>query len=221
MVDHHRPSEGHDKTRRRTLLVALLGAGSLGQRALPGQWVKPVVDSVVLPAHATTTETETKAEMFPIGTFGSGAEISSAEFPSLENIAERTEEEILNLFVSAAEANGCSTNSCATGGTAQVEVVATITQNPSGIECLKAKVVLPEASSCTSKCLIFDFSPIAVNGSNVTVPQDCELKLTDVTLSSAGVDGDWTYTTTGLSYSGHFFAEADPDGGCDSLTSCT
>jgi hypothetical protein len=213
LADHHQAA-GHDKTRRRTLLVALLGAGSLGQRAIPGKWAKPVVDSVLLPAHAATSE------VFVTGNFGSGTQLSSADFPSLENIAERTEEEILDLFVNAAEANGCSTNSCSTGGTAKVEVVATVTQNPSSVECLKAKVVLPEASSCSYKCLVFDFSPVSVNGSTVSVPQDCELKLTGVTLSAAGLSGSWSYSTAGLSDNGTFLSPADENGGCDSLTPC-
>lgn len=216
MADHQHQSEAHDKTRRRTLLVALLGAGSLGQRAIPGQWAKPVVDSVLLPAHAATSE------VFVTGTFGSGTELNdtSTGFPSLENIAERTEEEILDLFVNAAEANGCTTNSCPTNGTAKVEVVATVMQNPSSVECLKAKVVPEEAASCSSKCLIFDFSPVTVNGSTVSVPQDCELKLTGVTLSAAGLRGSWSYTTDNLSDSGTFFSPADQSGGCDSLAPC-
>lgn len=215
MADHDRPA-GHDKTRRRTLLVALLGAGSLGQRAIPGQWAKPVVDAVFLPAHAVTSI----SDAFPIGTFGSGSELSSTDFPSLEDIAERTEEEILDLFVNAAEASSCTTNSCSTGGTAKVEVVATVTQNPSSVVCLKAKVVLPEASSCSYKCLVFDFSPVSVNGSSVSVPQDCELKLTEVTLSTAGLNGSWSYSTSGLSDSGTFFSPSDESGGCDSLVPC-
>lgn len=35
-----------------------MGGGTFTLSALPSQWVKPVVDAVMLPAHAQTTETE-------------------------------------------------------------------------------------------------------------------------------------------------------------------
>jgi len=49
---------------RRRILAAALGGGTLGALGLPERWVRPVVKSVVLPAHAaaspdTTTTTST------------------------------------------------------------------------------------------------------------------------------------------------------------------
>lgn len=39
---------------RRRLIKALAGSGSMivGAKAIPKEWTKPVVDSVMLPAHA-------------------------------------------------------------------------------------------------------------------------------------------------------------------------
>jgi hypothetical protein len=41
--------------RRSTLKSLLLGGGAVTLGSLPAQWVKPVVDTVALPAHAQTT----------------------------------------------------------------------------------------------------------------------------------------------------------------------
>lgn len=46
-----------DNPRRSTLKTLLVGGGTLTLGALPSQWTKPVVDSVMLPVHAQTTET--------------------------------------------------------------------------------------------------------------------------------------------------------------------
>jgi hypothetical protein len=51
---------------RRRILQAALGGGSLSPLVLPERWVKPVVESVIVPAHAaaspaTTTTTTTPA----------------------------------------------------------------------------------------------------------------------------------------------------------------
>ena len=61
MVDKKRPKapdeseeiEGASKGRRK-LLKALLGAGAVvtGSNILPDKWAKPVIDTVILPAHA-------------------------------------------------------------------------------------------------------------------------------------------------------------------------
>ncbi len=48
--------------RRKLLTSAVLGGSVLGAtQALPEKWLKPVVSSVVLPAHAETTDTENLA----------------------------------------------------------------------------------------------------------------------------------------------------------------
>ena len=47
---------GAIRVRRRALLGAISGAGVVGATKLPGQWTRPVVDHVLLPAHAATTD---------------------------------------------------------------------------------------------------------------------------------------------------------------------
>ncbi len=44
------------RAQRRALLGAISTAGVVGAAKLPGQWTRPVVDHVLLPAHASTTE---------------------------------------------------------------------------------------------------------------------------------------------------------------------
>jgi hypothetical protein len=48
------------KPGRRRLLASLAGAGGavVAGKSIPGTWVRPVVSSVVLPAHAATSETK-------------------------------------------------------------------------------------------------------------------------------------------------------------------
>ncbi len=46
----------HKKAQRRALLGAISTAGVVGATKLPGQWMRPVVDHVLLPAHAATTD---------------------------------------------------------------------------------------------------------------------------------------------------------------------
>ena len=45
-----------DNSKRKTLRNILMATGALaGSQALPSKWSKPVLDSVVLPAHAQVT----------------------------------------------------------------------------------------------------------------------------------------------------------------------
>ena len=50
---------------RRLLLKAGLGGGALATLALPKQWVRPVVNSVIVPAHAATSGTTTTTTAAP------------------------------------------------------------------------------------------------------------------------------------------------------------
>ncbi len=45
--------ECHDTSRRKLLTV--IGVGSVASIAVPSKWSKPIVDSVLLPAHAQTS----------------------------------------------------------------------------------------------------------------------------------------------------------------------
>lgn len=56
------------KTSRRRLLKALgLGGGTATVSQLPSAWSKPIVESVVLPAHAQTTESDDRRSSRPGG----------------------------------------------------------------------------------------------------------------------------------------------------------
>ena len=50
---------------RRNLLRALSVGGVVGATQLPASWSKPVVDAVVLPAHAQTTGGYARVLQFP------------------------------------------------------------------------------------------------------------------------------------------------------------
>lgn len=54
------PSRDPELENRRRAVHRILAGGGLiaGSQALPGQWTKPVVDSVILPAHAVTSLTD-------------------------------------------------------------------------------------------------------------------------------------------------------------------
>lgn len=211
-------STNHHQTRRRALLATLLGAGTpLSLRVLPDEWVTPVVDAIVIPSHAGTS-----LEDNPTGNYGSGSTGADATDSSLfDNIVERTEEEILDLFISAAEAGGCDANSsCDTAGTVDVAVVATINQNPSGgaNQCVQARVTI-SGSSCASSCQFFDFMA-SVDGQMVTIADNCELSLHGMTLTDDKLSGSWSYSSGLLNRNGPFESPQDDGGGCGSLPGC-
>lgn len=203
-----------DKNRRRALLYALVGAGiPLSQRVAGGKWITPVMDVIVLPAHAATSGAH------PVGKFGSSHTASNNPGTSpFENIAERTEEEILDLFVNEARAvgGGCPTNFCSGGpATIDVQVVATILQNPSPSECVQATVTISNAS-CTSACLFFEFQA-AVDGSAISISESCELALSGMKLSNGELKGNWDYTPSGTVTGNGTFSAVAPGDGCGSL----
>ncbi len=69
------------QTKRRDLLKALtIGGGAVATTQVPSTWSKPVVESVILPAHAQTTESETTSTR----TFFGGA----SPFVSIKNDAD-------------------------------------------------------------------------------------------------------------------------------------
>ena len=53
----HQPKSATENSRRRALKSALLTGGIVaGSNVLPQKWARPVVDSVILPSHADTTD---------------------------------------------------------------------------------------------------------------------------------------------------------------------
>lgn len=55
-----------DKQRRRKILKATMAGGVIiTPNIKPGEWVKPIIDSVIVPAHAATSVTTTPAATTP------------------------------------------------------------------------------------------------------------------------------------------------------------
>lgn len=76
------------KTDRRKLIKALtLGGGAVTITKIPSTWSKPVVDSVVLPAHAQTTGTITTLA----GALTTGGFVMDADGARYRNFAERSD----------------------------------------------------------------------------------------------------------------------------------
>lgn len=200
-------------------MVALLGAGApLAQRTLTGEWVTPVVDTVLLPAHATTT---TPQEEFLTGNFASTTiVIGDAPSSMFKNIVDRTEEEILDLFIRSAEAaTTCEVTDCDADGTVEVEVVASFDSNP-GVGCVQAKVSTALGGSCSFECVLYTFDA-EINGESVQVDDSgCQLQLSSVTLTSAaGLSGFYSFADTGNTLTHQDNFSAPPGGrGCPSLT---
>jgi len=197
------------------LLIALVGAGvPLGQRVIPGKWVAPVIDAVVLPAHAATST------LYPVGTYATPT-VTGFHNPGtspVTNLAERTEQEILDFFVGKAEAaSSCPTNYC-NSGNVQIDLVATITRNPSESECIQAKVTIYPTATCYQTCQFFEFTA-RVDGNTVQINESCDLSLHDMTLTAAGLEGNWSYSPIASS-GGTFSAPASSSGGCGSLSGC-
>jgi hypothetical protein len=103
-VQNAKPSPGGDAgDARRRLVKALVGSGSIlaAGKMLPEEWTRPVVESVVLPAHAQATGTVA-------GLFSGDLEILGPG-PAASNPAPGSS--ILDFFVSPAHAqNGLSCN---------------------------------------------------------------------------------------------------------------
>jgi len=216
-----RKTSNHSERRRKTLLLALAGAGvPLSERVVSGQWIAPVVDAVALPAHAATSQANAT------GMFASSILSENAGSSPFANIAERSEEEILDLFVSAAEpaaVDGCTvSNYCSGSYSAElVDLVATVDENPTNTACVQARV---NFTSCGSNCLTFDFQNVAVDGENVSISQNCSLSLTGMRLTEAGLSGHWSYSTLtydGVKVVGSGPFSALPGGrGCGGLSLC-
>lgn len=211
----NRPPADHN-SRRRALLGVVLGAGiPLSEKVLAGKWITPVVDAVVLPAHAGGSPPPIE---FPLR-FGSAVEMGMLERgrAMFADVAQRTEEEILNLFISTAEANTCDTNSCAADAPVEVEVVATIDGDPSNSACIQARVIIDEGASCSSKCQMFTFDATVDDGV-VTIDNSCQLTLTNMTYAMDELKGDWEYNAGSVNRSGDFTSPVNPGRGCGTLS---
>lgn len=104
-IEHRTDDKDRQESSRRRLLKALtLSGGAVTVSKLPGAWSKPVVDSVVLPAHAQTTAPADEPTLTRVigGGGGSSSVVSTdGEFRSL-----------LGNFVPEAHAGAISFNGC-------------------------------------------------------------------------------------------------------------
>lgn len=101
-----------NKDSRRNILKKLAVGGLAAGAAMPTKWSKPVVDAVVLPAHAQTSDATVR---------GGGGGTSVPPGPTPGNTIG---EDVLDFFVSEASAGGGPTDFC-------IEI--TVTQNNSVI----------------------------------------------------------------------------------------
>lgn len=88
-------NEKSNLARRKLLKSAAVGGGVVvGAKSLSGDWAKPVIDQVILPAHAQMTQ------VFATGVFTSTVNIVTNSFPSSNSV----QHVLLNALVSPAVA---------------------------------------------------------------------------------------------------------------------
>ena len=85
MKKSDKPNGAPEQSRRRALKTAVLGGAAVV--VTPEKWSKPIVDSIVLPAHATTTE-QTRSEPVQVllNTPGGAGEAESYNCYSLKDL---------------------------------------------------------------------------------------------------------------------------------------
>jgi len=124
-------SPSRDKARRNILKTLVAGGGALtAARVTPEQWVKPVVDTVVLPSHAATTdvaavtpEAPPEVRANPLGDFTSGSvSFSNLLDPLSEQLLtdDTISEELLEFFIPSASAQIVCNVACTVNFSASV-----------------------------------------------------------------------------------------------------
>ncbi len=88
---------------RRKALKSMLAGGAVAG-SLPGQWVKPIVESVTLPAHASTTD--------PVATTPDPPEITGSFGASIPEPIAFEGNSVLDYFVSTANASSAPFDTC-------------------------------------------------------------------------------------------------------------
>ena len=143
------------KQRRAALKKLATGTGALGAAsALPKTWTKPVVDSIILPAHAATTAS-------PASCNGKVAGQWNLSVHSANNVVNFTAIYTLN-------ANGTyTTNASDTGTWTQSgNLGANITLTSSGGDVLNTTVTPPQCNAMTGTGTI-DSENVTVSGSKI------------------------------------------------------
>ena len=80
-------SKKYTESRRKALRSMMAGgAAATGTGLLSKEWAKPVVDSVILPAHAQTSQVEEPPAAPPIGGFLTSASMAYSATPSLSDV---------------------------------------------------------------------------------------------------------------------------------------
>lgn len=67
----HDPEQEQLKNHRTALKAALAG-GTMAALLVPGNWMKPVVESIIVPAHARTSTAAATTTPAPTTTLGTG-----------------------------------------------------------------------------------------------------------------------------------------------------
>lgn len=104
--------ERRNRARRSILRTLVVGGGAMtAARAIPEQWVRPVVEVVVLPGHAATSASQAALPVDPVGTFSSGTvSLTAVNQPAATRIADAAAErevisdELLEFFMPSASA---------------------------------------------------------------------------------------------------------------------
>ena len=115
-----KPADGKESLRnqgRRRLLKSLaVGGGAMSAaKVVPEAWVKPVVDSVVLPAHSQTSPGgDPTPGGNPLGQFRSGIQVVDVlpAGPDELIVEESISEELLEFFMPSAHAQSCFPGNC-------------------------------------------------------------------------------------------------------------
>ena len=103
--------QGKNKARRTILKTLVTGGSALtAAKVTPDQWIKPVVESVIIPSHAQTTG---GGAGNPAGGFAAaGVVVDNYKHGSGELFArEDISDELLEFFMPSAQAGGCPSNS--------------------------------------------------------------------------------------------------------------
>ncbi len=173
-------SKDHTPTRRKALKKLLVGGGAAvaASHALPTKWTKPVVDSVILPAHAQTTVVPTTTVFMQNfrGQFTAGQQ-NNPIINSIDQPQEGLYATILDTVIPNAHAGG-------------------FTQRPADM-CIEVN-----GTSFTATLVvdtdIFTASGIVGGGSvTMTDVDGCRSTPTDLSVNSASTAGA-DYTLSGL-----------------------